>query len=91
LSREQRSQQPLPRGTCCASPTPQLAFEFARSPRLAAAWPAGDFADLPGLAELRLRHGFLLAIDEAHATLVCGKQCASQAMVICMLRGRHDC
>ena len=33
---------------------------------------AGDFADLRGLAELRRRHGFLLAIDEAHATLVCG-------------------
>lgn len=33
----------------------------------------GDFADLKGLAELKRKHGFLLAVDEAHATLVCGK------------------
>eukprot|EP00898_Chlorokybus_atmophyticus_P000121 jgi/Chlat1/1109/Chrsp110S01550 len=33
----------------------------------------GDFADLKRLAELRTKHGFLLVIDEAHATLVCGK------------------
>jgi 8-amino-7-oxononanoate synthase len=32
----------------------------------------GDFADLQGLAALRRKHGFLLVIDEAHATLVCG-------------------
>ncbi|KAL4451868.1 hypothetical protein ABPG75_007530 [Micractinium tetrahymenae] len=32
----------------------------------------GDFADLPGLAALRRKHGFLLVVDEAHATLVCG-------------------
>jgi 8-amino-7-oxononanoate synthase len=32
----------------------------------------GDLADLRGLAALRRRHGFLLAVDEAHATLVCG-------------------
>ncbi|KAL4424876.1 hypothetical protein ABPG77_002099 [Micractinium sp. CCAP 211/92] len=32
----------------------------------------GDFADLRGLAALRRRHGFLLVVDEAHATLVCG-------------------
>eukprot|EP00884_Botryococcus_braunii_P003235 jgi/Botrbrau1/12912/Bobra.0299s0023.1 len=32
----------------------------------------GDFADLAKLAEMRERHGFLLAIDEAHATLVVG-------------------
>jgi len=32
----------------------------------------GDFADLKGLAALRGRYGFLLALDEAHATLVCG-------------------
>lgn len=27
-----------------------------------------------GLARLRQRHGFLLAVDEAHATLVCGER-----------------
>lgn len=32
----------------------------------------GDLADLRALARLRRRHGFLLVIDEAHATLVCG-------------------
>ncbi|KAF6252194.1 PLP-dependent transferase [Scenedesmus sp. NREL 46B-D3] len=32
----------------------------------------GDFADLRGLAALKRRYGFLLAVDEAHATLVCG-------------------
>ncbi|GIM09184.1 hypothetical protein Vretimale_13087 [Volvox reticuliferus] len=33
----------------------------------------GDFADLRGLSSLRRRHPFLLAVDEAHATLVCGE------------------
>lgn len=32
----------------------------------------GDFADLAGLVALKRKHGFLLVIDEAHATLVCG-------------------
>lgn len=32
----------------------------------------GDFADLPGIVRLKRKHGFLLAVDEAHATLVCG-------------------
>jgi 8-amino-7-oxononanoate synthase len=32
----------------------------------------GDFADLQQLAVLKARHDFLLAVDEAHATLVCG-------------------
>jgi len=32
----------------------------------------GDFANMKDLAGLRRRHGFCLAIDEAHATLVCG-------------------
>ena len=32
----------------------------------------GDYADLRGLARLKARHGFLLGVDEAHATLVCG-------------------
>lgn len=32
----------------------------------------GDWADLQGLARLRRRHGFLLAIDDAHASLVVG-------------------
>lgn len=32
----------------------------------------GDIADLNGLVNLKKKHGFLLAVDEAHATLVCG-------------------
>lgn len=32
----------------------------------------GDFADLPELVRLKQKHGFLLVIDEAHATLICG-------------------
>ena len=32
----------------------------------------GDFADLQGIAALRQQYGFLFALDEAHATLVCG-------------------
>jgi 8-amino-7-oxononanoate synthase len=32
----------------------------------------GTFADLAGLAALKQKHGFLLVVDEAHATLVCG-------------------
>ena len=34
----------------------------------------GDFADLPALCRLRRKHGFLLVVDEAHATLVCGSR-----------------
>ena len=37
---------------------------------------AGDFADLHGLVSLRRKHGFLLVIDEAHATFVCGDRYA---------------
>ncbi|XP_008803821.2 8-amino-7-oxononanoate synthase isoform X2 [Phoenix dactylifera] len=33
----------------------------------------GDFAPITKLVELRKKHGFLLAIDDAHATLVCGE------------------
>ncbi|XP_040375859.1 8-amino-7-oxononanoate synthase-like isoform X3 [Oryza brachyantha] len=33
----------------------------------------GDFAPLPELVELRRKYGFLLVIDDAHGTLVCGK------------------
>eukprot|EP00891_Asterochloris_glomerata_P000075 jgi/Astpho2/75/e_gw1.00004.15.1_t len=41
----------------------------------------GDFADLPALAALRRRYGFLLAIDEAHATLVAGDRGGGAAEV----------
>ncbi|KAL8162008.1 hypothetical protein V2J09_013497 [Rumex salicifolius] len=33
----------------------------------------GDFAPMNRLAELRKKHGFLLVIDDAHGTFVCGK------------------
>uniref|UniRef100_A0A5B7BPT3 Aminotransferase class I/classII large domain-containing protein n=1 Tax=Davidia involucrata TaxID=16924 RepID=A0A5B7BPT3_DAVIN len=33
----------------------------------------GDFAPMVELAELRKKHGFLLVIDDAHGTFVCGK------------------
>lgn len=36
----------------------------------------GDYAPLEQLARLKRQHGFLLAVDEAHATLVCGERCA---------------
>jgi 8-amino-7-oxononanoate synthase len=39
----------------------------------------GDFAELRQLAQLRARHGFLLVVDEAHATLVCGETGAGAA------------
>uniref|UniRef100_A0A1D2A4U9 Aminotransferase class I/classII large domain-containing protein n=2 Tax=Auxenochlorella protothecoides TaxID=3075 RepID=A0A1D2A4U9_AUXPR len=39
----------------------------------------GDYAPLARLAELRRAHGFLLAVDEAHATLVCGDRGAGAA------------
>jgi len=39
----------------------------------------GDFADLPALCALRRKHGFLLVVDEAHATLVCGSRCGGGA------------
>jgi 7-keto-8-aminopelargonate synthetase-like enzyme len=39
----------------------------------------GDFADFEGLVRLRRKYGFLLAVDEAHATLVCGSRCTSRA------------
>ena len=34
----------------------------------------GDYADVDRLAELRREYGFLLILDEAHATLVCGER-----------------
>ncbi|KAF8689350.1 hypothetical protein HU200_041889 [Digitaria exilis] len=33
----------------------------------------GDFAPFPELVELRRKYGFLLVIDDAHGTLVCGE------------------
>lgn len=33
----------------------------------------GDFAPMVELADLRKKHGFLLVIDDAHGTLVCGE------------------
>ncbi|KAK6936284.1 Aminotransferase, class I/classII [Dillenia turbinata] len=33
----------------------------------------GDFAPMEELSKLRKRHGFLLVIDDAHGTFVCGK------------------
>ncbi|CAK9135134.1 unnamed protein product [Ilex paraguariensis] len=33
----------------------------------------GDFAPMVELAKLRKKHGFLLVIDDAHGTFVCGK------------------
>jgi len=39
----------------------------------------GDFADLPALARLRARYGFMLVVDEAHATLVLGERGAGAA------------
>ncbi|XP_028117223.1 LOW QUALITY PROTEIN: 8-amino-7-oxononanoate synthase-like [Camellia sinensis] len=33
----------------------------------------GDFAPMSELAKLRKRHGFLLVIDDAHGTFICGK------------------
>eukprot|EP00955_Chlamydomonas_euryale_P054158 355728-Chlamydomonas_euryale.AAC.2 len=39
----------------------------------------GDFAELTALAALRRKHGFLLVLDEAHATGVCGDAGAGAA------------
>ncbi|XP_065848406.1 8-amino-7-oxononanoate synthase-like [Euphorbia lathyris] len=33
----------------------------------------GDFAPMSELAKLRKKHGFLLVIDDAHGTFICGK------------------
>jgi hypothetical protein len=48
----------------------------------------GDFADLRGLAALRRRHGFLLAVDDAHGTLVCGDRCVPAGMAAAFSRAR---
>lgn len=39
---------------------------------------------LQGLAALRRRYGFLLAVDEAHATLVCGASGGGAAEMMCV-------
>ncbi|KAK9811163.1 hypothetical protein WJX73_007652 [Symbiochloris irregularis] len=39
----------------------------------------GDFVDLQQMVVLKQQHGFLLVIDEAHATLVCGPRGAGAA------------
>ena len=49
---------------------PQLQREYIES----CLFYAGDFADLAGLTALRRKHNFLLAVDEAHATFVCGER-----------------
>ena len=41
----------------------------------------GTWADLRGLAALRAKHGFLLVIDEAHASLVTGSRCAGRPLL----------
>ena len=44
---------------------------------------AGDFADLAALVRLRRKYGFLLALDDAHATFVCGNRCLNLAILHC--------
>ncbi|GAB4836813.1 hypothetical protein Ancab_001726 [Ancistrocladus abbreviatus] len=39
----------------------------------------GDFAPMVGLVQLRKKHGFLLIIDDAHGTFVCGQDGAGVA------------
>ncbi|GMH10848.1 hypothetical protein Nepgr_012689 [Nepenthes gracilis] len=58
----------------------------------------GDFAPMIELAELRKKHGFLLVIDDAHGTFVCGKDggrlprgfiaCSKKWKQLIMSRGR---
>ena len=50
--------------------------------------PAGDFADLKALIDLRHKYGFLLVIDEAHATFVCGSRYDTQ--LACFIRRALD-
>ncbi len=47
---------------------------------------AGDLAPLVELARLRRQYGFLLIIDEAHATLMLGQRQASQkSRLVCVV------
>ncbi|KAI8474092.1 MAG: pyridoxal phosphate-dependent transferase [Monoraphidium minutum] len=50
----------------------------------------GDFADLRGLARLRARHGFLLIVDDAHATLTAGEHGGGTAEMQAAPRGCVD-
>ena len=50
----------------------------------------GDVADLRSLAQLRRKHGFLLVIDEAHATLVLGPRGGGAAEALGVPAGEVD-
>ncbi|XP_019070041.1 8-amino-7-oxononanoate synthase isoform X2 [Solanum lycopersicum] len=51
----------------------------------------GDFAPLVELVKLRKKHGFLLAIDDAHATFVCGKTGGGAAELFNCISGVDIC
>ena len=55
----------------CSSQEPQMRGEI-KTPHNWDGCHAGDFADLDQLVRLKQRFGFLLVVDDAHGTLVCG-------------------